>query len=154
MRLRRKNPDPLLGVIPASGAVGAEEAGFKPMRDGDQQLPVSNEGYPSMHTKAMTDLALRRRLGEVRYGVALQPCNGRDAIRDAYEEVLDAAAYLAQCHFEQNEPSETYVGDLIRELAAAGAGVVHFASGTFVPEAVINELAFWGVAVEKVEVPS
>ena len=42
----------------------------------------------------MTDLEQRRELGVSRYGTALQPFNGRDMLRDAYEEVLDLAVYL------------------------------------------------------------
>lgn len=37
----------------------------------------------------------RRKLGEKRYGVpGLQPFNGRDMLRDAFEEVIDACVYL------------------------------------------------------------
>ena len=38
----------------------------------------------------------RDALGRKRDGMPLQANNGRDALRDAYEEVLDLAAYLRQ----------------------------------------------------------
>lgn len=42
------------------------------------------------------DIRGRRRLGIERYGTELQPHNGRDAVRDAYEETLDLWMYLVQ----------------------------------------------------------
>jgi len=42
------------------------------------------------------DIRARRELGIQRYGTALQAHNGRDALRDAYEEALDLAMYLRQ----------------------------------------------------------
>lgn len=48
------------------------------------------------------DLEQRERLGVERYGTALQPHNGRDALRDAYEEALDLACYLRQAMAERD----------------------------------------------------
>ncbi len=42
----------------------------------------------------MVDLSQRMQLGIDRYGTLLRPFNGRSSARDAYEEVLDLAAYL------------------------------------------------------------
>ena len=42
------------------------------------------------------DIAARKQQGIDTYGVALQANNGRDALWDAYEEVLDLACYLRQ----------------------------------------------------------
>ena len=38
----------------------------------------------------------------MRYGTALQPHNGRDALLDAYEEALDLAMYLKQAIVERD----------------------------------------------------
>jgi hypothetical protein len=38
----------------------------------------------------------RNEFGKSKYGVALQANNGRNALKDAYEEVLDLAVYLKQ----------------------------------------------------------
>jgi hypothetical protein len=37
------------------------------------------------------------------YGIPLQAFNGRDALQDLYEELLDACCYLKQYIEEQNE---------------------------------------------------
>ena len=42
----------------------------------------------------MVDLSQRMQLGIDRYGTLLRGFNGRSSTRDAYEEVLDLAAYL------------------------------------------------------------
>jgi hypothetical protein len=40
------------------------------------------------------DLETRKQMGIKKYGVALQPSNGRDSLQDAYEEALDLCVYL------------------------------------------------------------
>lgn len=45
------------------------------------------------------DLCERRR---VKYGTHLQPHNGRDALQDAYEELIDGAMYLKQLIMERD----------------------------------------------------
>jgi hypothetical protein len=49
------------------------------------------------------DLEMRERLGVERYGTALYTRNGRDALQDAYEEVLDLACYLKQELLERDD---------------------------------------------------
>lgn len=71
------------------------------LRPGDQPLPTPNE-FPRIHDLVIADVKSRMDLGTARYGVPLQPNNGRDALRDAYEEVLDAAAYLRQAMYERD----------------------------------------------------
>lgn len=46
------------------------------------------------------DLQARKRLGLERYGSLLQAHNGRSALRDLYEELLDAAVYAKQVQEE------------------------------------------------------
>jgi hypothetical protein len=62
-------------------------------RDGDQPLPVPNDS-PDVQSMVIADIGARRELGIQRYGVALQPFNGRRTIQDAYEECLDLVVYL------------------------------------------------------------
>jgi hypothetical protein len=52
----------------------------------------------------IADIEARRQVGIGRYGTALQPHNGRDALRDAYEESLDLACYLRQAIAERDGP--------------------------------------------------
>jgi hypothetical protein len=61
----------------------------------EQPMPVRND-YPSIQGLVRADLEEREQVGIERYGTALQPFNGRDALRDAYEEALDLACYLRQ----------------------------------------------------------
>jgi hypothetical protein len=57
----------------------------------------------SIQAKVRADLEERERVGIARYGTALYPHNGRDALRDAYEEALDLACYLRQA-LEERAP--------------------------------------------------
>jgi hypothetical protein len=65
------------------------------LREGDQPLPIPNSSI-DIQTLVIYDIEARRRLGTERYGTALQAHNGRDALRDAYEEALDLCCYLRQ----------------------------------------------------------
>lgn len=81
-----------------------------------QPEPVPNGGS-SMHTLACADLERlhpsqterlviedlleRKAFGEAKYGTILQAFNGRDALMDAYQEVLDLVVYLKQ-HAEEH----------------------------------------------------
>lgn len=50
-----------------------------------------------MHDRVAADLATRKALGLRKYGSLLQAFNGRNALLDLYEELLDAVVYLRQC---------------------------------------------------------
>lgn len=69
-------------------------------REGDQPLPVPND-YPDIQTQVIADLVKRREVGIERYGTPLQPWNGRDPVRDLYEELLDGACYAKQILVER-----------------------------------------------------
>ena len=66
-------------------------------REGDQDLPTPNDEV-SCQERFMTRIAeampARMELGKKRYGSLLQPFNGRDFMRDAFEELLDLSVYL------------------------------------------------------------
>jgi hypothetical protein len=74
-------------------------------RPGDQPLPVVHDDQPAIHDLVAADLAARKALGTERYGTPLQPHNGCDALRDAYEEALDQACYLRQAIEERRNPA-------------------------------------------------
>jgi len=67
----------------------------------DQPSPVKND-LPAAWDLVISDMQSRDKLGEDRYGVRLQPHNGRDTLRDAYEEALDLAVYLRTLIYERN----------------------------------------------------
>ncbi len=59
----------------------------------EQPMPIPNDSI-DIQTLVMQDIAHRREVGIERYGTALQVNNGRDMLRDAYEEAIDLAIYL------------------------------------------------------------
>lgn len=71
--------------------------------DAAQPLPVGNN-LPIAHRMVQADLDARLALGVERYGQPLQPHNGRNSLRDAYEEALDLCVYLRNALYEQEHP--------------------------------------------------
>lgn len=61
----------------------------------EQPMPVPND-RPSIQSMVRADIDAREQVGIQRYGTALQAHNGRDALRDAYEEAMDLTIYLRQ----------------------------------------------------------
>lgn len=74
-------------------SVGSDASEPTKQRSEDQDLPEPNDHYYA-HDLLVEDIMARQRLGIKRYGVGLQPFNGRDTLQDAYDEVLDLAVYL------------------------------------------------------------
>lgn len=81
----------------------ALQVGALRQRPGDQQLPTINEGEPFIQDLVIADIEARRQLGIQRYGTALQAHNGRDSLRDAYEEAIDLTLYLKQRLVEEGD---------------------------------------------------
>lgn len=63
--------------------------------------PNKNEAIWSLVIQDMRD---KDKNGFLKYGTRLQGFNGRSALRDAYQEVLDLAVYLRQAIWEQENP--------------------------------------------------
>lgn len=89
-------------------------------RPGDQPLPTPND-RPHIHDLVAADIQARKELGTRRYGTPLQPHNGRDALRDAYEELLDGACYIRQ-EIEERASRETALRQDIALLAQNNHG--------------------------------
>lgn len=53
-----------------------------------------------MHDLVIKDMEARKGFGLEKYGTILQAHNGRNPLKDAYEEVLDLAVYLRQRLYE------------------------------------------------------
>ncbi len=98
----------------AADAPAPERAG----REGDQALPA--EGQGDMILSLCDKLMERRKTGVKRYGRPLQAFNGRDAIRDHVEELLDAAAYAEQIQTEHDTLVEALL--TLRWLLRASEG--------------------------------
>ncbi len=56
---------------------------------------------PAIWELVIQDMQERDKVGRLKYGVPLQAFNGRNALIDAYQEVLDLAVYLRQLIYEQ-----------------------------------------------------
>jgi len=56
--------------------------------------------YRAGFTQLIEDMRSRDRFGREKYGVPLQPFNGRNPIRDAYQEALDLCVYMKQAMVE------------------------------------------------------
>lgn len=62
------------------------------------------------------EILQRKAMGLLKYGVPLQPHNGRSAIQDAYEESLDQTLYLRQA-LEEERTAQTLVDGEIEKIA-------------------------------------
>jgi hypothetical protein len=67
----------------------------------EQPAPVSNR-FPAVWDLVMSEFMERDALGLRRYGVRLQPHNGRDMLRDALEEAMDLVVYLRGAIYERD----------------------------------------------------
>jgi hypothetical protein len=101
--------------------VGRPMAATRTVRKGDQPLPIPGAvdvgpevvadvlRYGGLRSTEIVesvaeDFRARIQLGIERYGHPLQTHNGRDALRDTRDELLDAAHYLKQAHLETRNP--------------------------------------------------
>jgi hypothetical protein len=63
--------------------------------------PVKNEN-PAVWPLVIADIKSRDKFGLKKYGTQLQGFNGRDALVDMYQELLDAVVYCRQLIFERD----------------------------------------------------
>ena len=66
----------------------------------EQAAPEVNH-LPAVWELVLADMAARDADGRRKYGVPLQPFNGRDPLVDAYQESLDQSVYLRSAIFER-----------------------------------------------------
>ena len=62
--------------------------------------PIKNNN-PAVWDLVIADMKDRDAGGLEKYGVRLQPHNGRNALTDLYQELLDAAVYIRQLIYEE-----------------------------------------------------
>lgn len=67
----------------------------------EQPEPQPNN-LPAVWSLVITDMLVRDQEGRRKYGVPLQPHNGRDVLVDAYQEALDLTVYLRQAIYERD----------------------------------------------------
>ncbi len=77
------------------------------MKFDDQPAPLPNSRTASW-LLVMKDMELRNQFGIEKYGTPLQAFNGRDSLKDAYEEALDLCVYLKNAMEERDNPENVY----------------------------------------------
>ncbi len=74
-----------------------------------QEQPAPKKGKIKVLDHVLADLTQRAEAGKEKYGTNLMTENGRDALQDAYEEMMDAAMYLKQALLEKRKNEERVV---------------------------------------------
>lgn len=83
-----------------------DEVLINPNNKFGEPAPIPNKLEPVWYL-VIKDMNLRNEFGRKKYGTPLQPFNGRDVLKDAYEEALDLVVYLRQAIYERDNPSES-----------------------------------------------
>jgi len=65
-----------------------------------EPMPEINN-HPAVWDLVIKDMQERDKFGQEKYNTRLQPFNGRNALIDAYQEILDLAVYLRQKIYEE-----------------------------------------------------
>ena len=66
-----------------------------------QPAPIRNNN-PALWPLVVADMLVRDEFGLNKYGTQLQADNGRDFLRDTYEEILDTAVYIRGLIYERD----------------------------------------------------
>lgn len=77
------------------------------MSNAYEPLPAPKDGERIVLPYVLEDLKHRAVKGKEKYGTFLMTNNGRSALWDAYQEVLDLAMYLRQRILEDEENEAT-----------------------------------------------
>lgn len=67
--------------------------------------------------RLLMDMTTRHHDGVAKYGTPLQPNNGRDSLKDAYQEVLDFCVYVKNAELEGFDSEGLYEDGLDLALA-------------------------------------
>lgn len=97
-RCGTKVPGVYIGDV-CLGCHRSEEEGL--VSESRQPRPKPTNAPPSWDL-VVRDMKARDEFGFGKYGVHLQAGNGRDALRDAYEEALDLCVYLRTAIYERD----------------------------------------------------
>lgn len=121
-------------------------------REGDTQPLPQPSDAPIAHRMVQADLEARLQLGIQRYGQPLQAFNGRNSLRDAYEEVLDLAVYLRTALYEQEHPQEEQEPVTEDDLTTEVISIVSEAlGGSIAPDAHFSSLLIQGLVDKTLE---
>lgn len=89
----------------------------------EEPMPVDH-GRESMHDKLIAEVGKRRDVGMARYNSTLQAFNGRNALRDVLDELVDASVYVMQLMAEDEIRRERMQQALRTELGKPSTGLV------------------------------
>lgn len=67
-----------------------------------EQPPPQPNDKPAVWDLVKADMTARDVEGRRKYGVPLQPENGRDGLVDLYQELLDAVVYVRSLIYERD----------------------------------------------------
>lgn len=84
------------------------------------ERPPQPSDHPAAWDLVLTDIRERDAIGQSKYGVRLTPFNGRNSLKDAYQEALDLTVYLRAAVYEI-ETLQAKVSELERRLCVAEA---------------------------------
>ena len=87
-----------------------------------QPEPKATPG-PAIWALVIQDMETRDRVGREKYGVPLQAGNGRDALLDLYQELLDAVVYTRQALEERAQASQAARKGPATTAEASGEGL-------------------------------
>lgn len=76
-----------------------------------EPMPVPDPSRGDVQSLVIADIEERRRVGIARYGTPLQTFNGRDALIDLYQELLDAVMYTRQLIEERADRANRLLQD-------------------------------------------
>lgn len=76
------------------------------VRDPERDQPLPQPGRIPVQEVMIRAIEERRAYGKRKYGRALETHNGRDALKDAWEEALDLFTYLTQVRLERGDVIE------------------------------------------------
>lgn len=76
------------------------------VRDPERDQPLPRPGRIPVQEVMIRAIDERRAYGKRKYGRALETHNGRDALKDAWEEALDLFTYLTQMRLERGDVIE------------------------------------------------
>lgn len=118
-------------------------------RPGDQALPTGDETLADDQSLLIQDIEERRQLGIQRYGQGHRPFNGRNTLRDVYEEQLDLLVYLRSIVRMAETTKEELVKVVSKELASNGFQQI---VADAMAEQVIERMQGW-IAANMIEPP-
>lgn len=75
-----------------------------------EPTPIKNQN-PAVWDLVIKDIKDRDEFGQKKYGTRLQPFNGRDVLKDLYQELLDAVVYIRQLIYEQETKNNVTQGE-------------------------------------------